>query len=147
MSLARHATIRSMAAPHRVLVVDDDVAVLRAVARVLEKDGHHIETRESAGAAFALDLSAISLLLLDVGMPGISGLQLAGILRASNAGLPVIIMSGDVDQAKKAGWQGLPFLAKPFAPDELRALVTVALREAEMRRQATPPQGLKSTPR
>jgi response regulator RpfG family c-di-GMP phosphodiesterase len=111
-----------------VLVVDDDAALRRLVRTSLELDDIEVEEAESAPAAEAtLSRSRTSLILLDIGMPGIDGLSYCAYLKAEpqTASIPVLLLSGLGEQveprALAAGADG--FLAKPFSPLELVGLV------------------------
>ena len=82
----------------RILVVDDNPDVRWVVARMLADAGH---TVESADAAHALDLDTqghrFDVLLTDMVMPQVSGVELAARLRSANPALPVVFMTGYVD--------------------------------------------------
>jgi response regulator RpfG family c-di-GMP phosphodiesterase len=111
-----------------VLVVDDDAALRRLVRTSLELDGIAVEEAESAHAAeAALSRCRPSLILLDIGMPGIDGLSYCSYLKAEpqTSSIPVILMSGLGELAEQHALAGGAdgFLAKPFSPLELVGLV------------------------
>ena len=119
-----------------VFVVDDDEAVRDSLAAVLEVHGFAIETYHSAESfwdGWSRDRRGV--LLLDVRMSGMSGLQLHQRLVAEKVRLPVIMMTGHGDvpmavQAMKLG--ALDFLEKPIDVDLLVERVRSALEEAEI---------------
>lgn len=108
-----------------VLVVEDEAAVRNLVASSLRQAGYELLLAASAEEALEI-LSghgrSIDLVLTDAIMPGRSGIELAHMLRADRAGLPVILMSGYTEESLDAGSFDPPFavLPKPFTPRELR---------------------------
>jgi len=121
------------AAAARVLVVEDDDMVRSLAVRLLALDGYQILEGGSADQALALTgpgSPAIDLLLTDVLMPGMSGVELAQKLRERFPGLPVVFMSGYATELLAK--QGLRpeagrFVAKPFGTEALRNTVREAL--------------------
>lgn len=115
----------------RVYVVDDDAAVLRSCAILLQAHGYTTVSCGSAEAFLeAFEPSEPSALLLDIRMPGMSGLELQAHLNEKGISLPIILLTGHGDvraavRALKAG--AIDFIEKPA--DE-QALLT-ALHEAE----------------
>ena len=108
----------------RVLLVDDNAAVLRAVAQMLRGQG--AEIRMAASAQEILSQSWVGalpfdLLLSDIDMPQVSGVELAYALRGIEPGLPVILMSGYQERPQEIEDLKIRFIAKPFLPDELFA--------------------------
>lgn len=130
----------------RVSVVDDDHAVRSAVAAVLSDEGYAVA--EFASAEEFLDFEqraepvfpGPSCLLLDVKMPGMSGLELQQRLAPLMAAMPIVFMSGgssaaEAVQAFKGG--ALDFLVKPFDDEALAAAVSRALaRSVELERDS-----------
>lgn len=123
----------------RVSVVDDDDAVRAAVAGVLAHEGYAVAEFYSAEAFLAYEAQAEPLfpgpacLLLDVKMPGVSGLELQQQLAAHMSLLPIVFMSGgssaaEAVQALKGG--ALDFLVKPFDDQQLIAAVANALAKS-----------------
>lgn len=118
-----------------IFVVDDDDAVRDSLAAVLEVHGFVIECYASAEAfwdGWSRDCRGV--LLLDVRMSGMSGLQLQQRLIAEKARLPIILMTGHGDilmavQAMKLG--AIDFLEKPLDFDLLAERIRQALAEAE----------------
>ncbi len=105
-----------------VLVADDSRPFAEMVRATLENAGYEVVTAYSGLAAVAaMEHNDISLAVLDVLMPEISGDAVAARLRQISPGLPVVLMTG-ADQAFAAG-SGLPVLRKPFPHEELIATV------------------------
>jgi len=110
---------------HTILVVEDNKAVLRMVARVLQRGGFNVITAESYAQALAQanDNDDIQLLFTDVNLPGSNGVRVAQALRKIHPEIPVLFMSGNTahtlrDRAIPVGRVG--FIQKPFLP---RALI------------------------
>ena len=119
--------------PARILVVDDDVNVSEVVARYLERDGFEVETvgdgREAVDRALA---DPPDLVVLDLMLPGIDGLEVCRRLRAL-APVPVIMLTARGDEADRVIGLELgadDYIAKPFSPKELVARVRAVLRRA-----------------
>jgi FixJ family two-component response regulator len=117
-----------------VLVVDDDPSVRRGLERLLRSAGYRVETFESARAVLQRgDLDSGACLVLDVRMPGQSGLELHEVLRAGGHHIPVIFITGhgDIPMAVRAMKTGaVDFLPKPFDDEALLDAVRRALTRA-----------------
>lgn len=120
---------------HRILVVDDEDNIRLVLRTLLKRHGYEVEVAESGEHALALlDAFDPDVILTDVRMPKMGGLDLLAALRAKNHAATVIVMSayGSVDlalEAMKAG--AYDYVSKPFKPDE----VILALKKAEEREQ------------
>jgi PAS domain S-box-containing protein len=122
---------------HETILVAEDEASIRLLAReILEGQGYTV--LEAAGPDEALRRAAehagpIHLLLTDVIMPGMSGVDLARDLLARRPGLRIVYMSGYADRAVPADVPGVAFVQKPFDPTLLarRVRVTLDQRRAE----------------
>lgn len=137
----------------RISVVDDDHAVRSAVAAVLSDEGYAVVAFASAEEFIAFEQRAEPLfpgpscLLLDVKMPGMSGLELQQRLASIVATMPIVFMSGgssaaEAVQALKGG--ALDFLVKPFDDEELAAAVSRALaRSAELEQSSLSAQDIE----
>jgi PAS domain S-box-containing protein len=123
------ATTPPPSVPATVLVVEDDDGVRRAAARSLRRAGYGVLTASSGPEALRLAAEhggPIDLLLSDVGLPGMSGPELAARLAAERPGLRVAFVSGyAADEAERAAVPGggAAILAKPYAAEELVAWV------------------------
>ena len=111
----------------RLLVVDDDHAFRLSTAALLRADGYEVDVAADAtGAVQALRAQTYDLVLLDLRMPGIDGIQLVETLRIWGESVPVLMISGygTVDSAVRAMHLGTDdFLTKPVEPDVLSARV------------------------
>lgn len=102
----------------RVLVVDDDESIRDTLYELLSEN-YAVQTAETAEKAFArLEADTYDVVLTDISMPGLSGLELLGHIRQQFADTPVIIISGISDQEHARGLIRLgafDFLLKPFS--------------------------------
>jgi FixJ family two-component response regulator len=114
-----------------VYVVDDDKGFLRSMDRLLRAAGYAVRTFPSAREFLAIGRAGSPCcLLLDLRMPGLSGLELQEQLAASGNAIPIVFLSGHAEfhagvRAMKAG--AIDFLAKPFTEEELLACVAGGL--------------------
>lgn len=124
-----------------VCVVDDDASVREALASLFRSVGLEVATFANAADFLARDnADAPGCLVLDVRLPGVSGLDFQAQLAAMDNRLPIIFMTGHGDipmsvRAMKAG--ALDFLSKPFRDQDMLDAVTAAIeRDAADRRNA-----------
>jgi FixJ family two-component response regulator len=137
-----------------VFVVDDDEAVRDALGLLLRTAGLRVDTFESA-AAFLKDYrpEQAGCLVLDIRMPGMSGLDLQDELHKRRARLPIVFLTahGDVPMAVRALKKGASdFIEKPVDQQRLVLAVLQALREDASSPQRMPPAGASNgsiTPR
>ncbi len=124
-----------------VLIADDEAPFARMIARQLERAGHRTRIAEDGDAALrAIEKQAPDLALLDVNMPGISGLDLVERLAAQGKLPPTIVMSayGNLETALRAVRAGaIDFLSKPFRLPEVALKVEVALERVRQGSVAT----------
>ena len=140
-----------------VYVVDDDDAIRDSLRWLLEANDYKVELYDSGESFIAkYDPNAIAVLVLDVRMPGMSGLEVQEHLLARKADLPIIFITGhgDVPMAVRALKKGaVDFIEKPFQQAALKAQVEHMLNEARERRMKNERQSLneallaKLTPR
>lgn len=121
----------------RILLVEDDLMVGAAVRKGLQQDGHSVDWIEDANAAAAaLAAGAHELVLLDLGLPGKSGLALLGELRRAGNAIPIIVCTArDAigDRVRGLDLGADDYLVKPFAFDELLARVRALGRRGRSR--------------
>ena len=132
---AAAATPRRTPRVATLLLVDDDPLVLRATRRVLEGAGHHVEgfTDPKEALAWAVSPHGFDVLVSDVNMPGLDGVELAKRL----APAPAVLISGDLGPAARAALPATAqFVRKPFQPEDLVAAVRGQLERAAA---GTPP--------
>jgi len=132
--------LRSSGDEPRVFVVDDDASVLDSIRLLLESVGLRAQTFLSASDFLeTFDPDVTGCLVLDVRMPGMSGVELQNVLRERHATLPIIFLTahGDVPMAVDAVKKGaLDFIQKPFRDQDLLDRVQEAFRiHAERRRR------------
>ena len=118
-----------------VHVVDDDANLLRAVSRLLRSHGYAVKTYSSASEFLRLRCSrrAPHALLLDLNMPGMTGLELQQVIADFQSHLSIVFISGQDDlpgaiRAMKAG--AVDFLTKPFEGNALVLAIDAALRRS-----------------
>ena len=125
--------------PPIVFIVDDDASVREALKNLIRSVGLHVELFGSATEFLETQRpDAPSCLVLDVRLPGISGLDLQRRLTDANVHIPIIIVTGHGDipmsvRAMKAG--AIEFLTKPFRDQDLLDAIQVALERNRTRRQ------------
>ena len=123
--------------PSTIYIVDDDEAVRDSLRWLLEANGYAV--RSFAGAEeflAAYDPEQVGVLIADIRMPGMSGLELQEALIARKAPLPIVFITGhgDVPMAVSTMKKGsVDFLEKPFNEADLRALVAGMLEQARDR--------------
>lgn len=114
-----------------VFVVDDDASIRDALSRLMRSVDIHVEVFSSAGQFLSHPVpDTPACLVLDVRLPGFSGLELQQRLTESNSRIPIIFITGHGDipmtvRAMKAG--AIEFLTKPFRDQELLDAVQLAL--------------------
>lgn len=123
-----------------VFIVDDDPDMRRSLERLIRSMFVNVEAHASAQAFLnAYHSSRPGCLVLDVRMPGMTGLELQEKLKAEGSNLPVIFITGHADvpmavRALKAG--AVDFVEKPFASDELLDRIRIALEQDAQSRRA-----------
>ena len=118
----------AVTAPARIFVIDDDDVMLLSCRRILERDGYQVETFDNGHEGLArLATVKPQLILVDLKMPELDGLQVIQRIRALDPDLVIAVITGYATiatavDAMKAG--AYDFLPKPFTPDELRLVVS-----------------------
>ncbi|WP_273395448.1 response regulator transcription factor [Thermophilibacter mediterraneus] len=114
----------------RILAIDDERAILDALARVLGRDGHEVVRVTEPEEVPQMDLARYDLVLCDVMMPGIDGFELVRRIRPSFDG-PILFLTARVAEEDAVTGYGLgadDYVRKPFGAAELRAKVAAHLR-------------------
>jgi PAS domain S-box-containing protein len=111
----------------RILQVDDDELILASIPLMLEHQGHVVTTASGGEEALALLASGlqVDLVLLDLNMPGMNGVETLGHLRKIHPGLPVLLATGYLDPETEAVLRqsgNTLSIAKPFSMDELNGM-------------------------
>jgi DNA-binding NtrC family response regulator len=112
------------ASGQRILVIDDESVVCLSVSRILAEDGHSVECRQDPGQGLSAALEGnFDVILVDLVMPQMGGLQLFRALREAGVSAEVVIITGHgtVENAVEAMKLGAAdFVSKPFTPEELQ---------------------------
>jgi two-component system KDP operon response regulator KdpE len=118
--------------PLRILIVDDESAIRRFLRTGLTAQGFHvIEAQDGKSAIEALRIPGADLLVLDLGLPDMDGLEIIMRLRDSGSSVPIVVLSSRTDEAGKVRALDLgadDYVTKPFGVEELLARVRAALR-------------------
>jgi len=126
----------------RILVVDDEIEILRVLQRSLLAHGYEVFTAQSGEEALeAISRHRLDLILLDLGLPGMSGLEVCRRVRAES-NLPIIVLSvkdAERDKVMALDIGADDYVPKPFGIDEVLARIRVALRHAAPVQSGTEP--------
>src|SRR3970040_838818 len=119
--------------PLRILVVDDDPAMVGAINALVGTGGHRVTpASEGVTASRRFREEHPDLVLLDLAMPGPDGFTVAGQIRAAGEA-PIIVLSGESSEAAKAKALGIgadDYLVKPFGRAELLARIAAVMARA-----------------
>jgi two-component system KDP operon response regulator KdpE len=117
--------------PARILLVDDDVSIQRAVAPLLRSRGYHVEVVGTGAEAVAAAVDRTpDLIVLDLGLPDLEGVEVCRRMR-EHTKVPIVILSARSGEAEKVAALDLgadDYVTKPFGAEELLARIRVALR-------------------
>jgi two-component system KDP operon response regulator KdpE len=121
-----------MSAPAlRVLVVDDEPPIRKLLRMGLSTQGYQVIEAQNGKAALALSGEKPDLIILDLGLPDMQGLDLLRTLRTQHEAVPIVVLSSRGDEAAKVQALDLgadDYVTKPFGMDELLARIRAALR-------------------
>ena len=116
----------------RILIADDDAVIRKGLQRILTAEGYEVETVSNGRAALdRLDQERFKLLVTDLKMPGMSGLEVLESIRTRQPELPVVLITGyaAIDNAVEAMKNGATdYLAKPFSNEEIINKVKNAIK-------------------
>jgi len=122
------------ARPLRILVVDDDPAMVGAITALVGTEGHHVITAyDGLTAVKRFREERPDLVLLDLAMPGPDGFTVIGQLRAAG-NAPVVVVSGESAEGAKVRALGIgadDYLVKPFGKQELLARIAAVMRRVD----------------
>ena len=120
----------------RILVADDDQAILRTCRKILEHAGYEVTTASDGDSALSLLKSSHhDLFLVDMLMPGLSGLETVTMARQVDPALMILMFTAyaTIQTAVEAVKRGaFDYLAKPFTADQLCAAVEQSLRQKQL---------------
>lgn len=118
----------------RILIVEDDVSVRSFTARALSADGHRVETADDGLEGLEIigrDKGAFDLVLSDIRMPAMDGIEMACEAKANFPALRIMLMTGYADQRERAAELDnvvLDVVDKPFSLADIRKAVARALQ-------------------
>lgn len=126
-------------ARERILIADDEPNVLELCQRILKIEGYQVETARTGHQALErIKQQPFDLLLIDIKMPGIDGLETAQAAKRIDPGIVCVTMTGysTMDTVVKALSLGIDeFVIKPFAPEELSQPIAKALEKGRLRKE------------
>ncbi|MEW5746079.1 MAG: response regulator [Nitrospirota bacterium] len=122
-----------MTTPKRILVIDDEEIVRKSCKRALEPEGYTVDIATSGREGFELlGKNTYDLLLIDLKMPGIDGIEMLRDIKREHPGQNVMIMSGydTIEHVVLSLASGAEhYLEKPFTPDMLMARIREVLED------------------
>jgi two-component system KDP operon response regulator KdpE len=117
--------------PARILLVDDEVPIQRALAPLLRSRGYEVDVAGTATEALqAIRVNPPDLIVLDLGLPDLEGIEVCRQVRAESD-VPIVILSargGEIEKVAALDLGADDYVTKPFGPEELLARIRVALR-------------------
>ena len=123
-----------MTARPRILLVDDEIGIQRAVGPLLRSRGYDVDVAGTGAEALRhMTATPPDLVVLDLGLPDIEGTEMCRRMRAASA-VPIIVLSARAAEADKVHALDLgadDYVTKPFGPEELLARIRVALRRVD----------------
>jgi len=132
----------------QVLLIEDDSATAQSIELMLESDGFHVFTTDSGEEGVDLGIHyEYDIILLDIGLPDMSGYEVLKSLRVSKIKTPVLILSGHNgidDKVKGLGFGADDYMTKPFHKDELVARMNAIIRRSKGHAQSIIKTGLLS---
>ena len=118
----------------KILVIEDDRAIQKALTRLFESEGYRLEIAATGTAGLeAFRAAAPNLVVLDLKLPGVPGRDVCRDIKKEAPSLPIIIVSATTDEVDKVLLLELgadDYVTKPFSPRELLARVRAVLRRA-----------------
>lgn len=132
----------------RILVVDDDAVACEFLQEALTRAGYEVETFTIAREALKQELARYDLLLSDIRMPDMDGLQFLRLVHEQRPELPVILMTafGSLETTMEALRFGADYISKPFSPDAIRSMVRKVLDVRELHQRRTQGQEVRQEP-
>jgi two-component system, OmpR family, KDP operon response regulator KdpE len=126
----------------RILIVDDEPNILGTLAPLLQSHGYQVSTAAHGRAALAaLEAERPDLMVLDLGLPDLDGVEVCAAARARSA-MPILVLSArgrEADKVRALDAGADDYVTKPFGSDELLARIRAALRRADLALMPTAP--------
>jgi DNA-binding response OmpR family regulator len=119
----------------QLAIIDDDPEILKLLEQYLTKNGFDVEAFTDGESFLKEDESRFSLIVLDIGLPGIDGLEVCKRVR-QNSNIPIIMLtaaSDDLDRILGLELGSDDYMGKPFNPRELLARIKALLRRSEVK--------------
>lgn len=125
--------------PHTILLVDDEMNIINSLRRALHGEGHIVLTAGNAAEALnILQTTPVDLIISDIGMPGMNGLELLSVVKERHSSVARIVLTANNEAATviKAVNEGevYRFLTKPWDNEELRICIRHTLRHFDFLR-------------
>jgi DNA-binding NtrC family response regulator len=124
---------------HNILLVDDEKNILKILSMTLKNNQYEIDTAQSSEEAIEkFNHHQYDLVITDLKLPGISGIDLLGYVKTKEPDIPVIMITafGTIENAINAMKRGaFNYLTKPVNPDELLTVIREALEKYELRKE------------
>jgi DNA-binding response OmpR family regulator len=131
----------------KILVVEDDASILRGLQLNLSVEGYLVRSAADGDTGLRMaQTEQPDLLIVDLTLPGLSGLDLIRQVRAADDDIPILIVSAKGQESDKVTGLALgadDYVVKPFALRELLARIDAALRRRRARGETGPAKGLK----
>jgi DNA-binding response OmpR family regulator len=121
----------------QLAIVDDDPEILKLLDQYLTKNGFEVEAFTDGESFLKKDVNKFSLIVLDIGLPGIDGLEVCKRVR-QNSNVPIIMLtaaSDDLDRILGLELGSDDYMGKPFNPRELLARIKALLRRSEIKEE------------
>jgi two-component system response regulator ResD len=126
----------------RVLVAEDDRSIRELLVHHLVREGFVAVEAVDGPTALRLAREGVDLVLLDIGLPGIDGFEIARTLRREGRFMPLVIVTARADEVDRiVGFElgADDYVVKPFSPREVVARLRAILRRSGMKSEALPP--------
>ena len=121
----------------QLAIIDDDSEILKLLDQYLTKNGFEVEAFTDGESFLKKDVNKFSLIVLDIGLPGIDGLEVCKRVR-QNSNIPIIMLtaaSDDLDRILGLELGSDDYMGKPFNPRELLARIKALLRRSEIKEE------------
>ena len=121
----------------QLAIIDDDPEILKLLDQYLTKNGFEVEAFTDGESFLKKDVNKFSLIVLDIGLPGIDGLEVCKRVR-QNSNIPIIMLtaaSDDLDRMLGLELGSDDYMGKPFNPRELLARIKALLRRSEIKEE------------
>jgi len=118
----------------RILIVEDDFATRESLAALLRQMGHMpiVADRADDGMRVLRSSENVDIIITDVVMPGMNGIEFSQHVRKTRPGLPIVLVTGDADALDAVLASGAVALLKPYSPDTLRRVLKEAMESRQI---------------